>query len=379
MSFFSPGLNGLLYLPSNVLSILLRDQGQQNQQENNQEQTLQQEKAIGQEMSIWHEKKKDWENEQEIEDLRVLLCSIHIQTRYITATISSNFFFFNFLWRTFLILHAEGFIHNGKLNLGLFCQLFWLITLTFITVAYTIFPGSILLRGKFPQQSTSGQICLLKPFGRETGKEILKRNGVALAAGFIMVFFVFYFYWKSKGILKTYCPHNKMSCIGRYKRNVINYRETTAMTLTFSILGIFDVLLVILYKNMNLTSWNVYLLDFVIWVLLFELISLALTLIIWSKEIPSYITPPKSTQFYVRSPLVLTPRRPLDPIIPMLPPLERRKAMRRPGDPLNPSLTPPLRSKGKGRGKNRGKNQTVITMQTHKMSSQRQRNLPAVN
>ena len=353
-------------------SILLQDQEQENQQDDKQEQEQEQEQEIGQ------ENRQDWEHKQEIQELRVVLCSIHIQARYIMSNIFDNFFFFNFLWRTFLILHAEGFIHNGKLNIRLFGQLFWIISLTFIAVHYSIFPGSILLRGDFPKQSTSGQICLLRPFGQETGRQILKRNGVAIAAGFNKVCFVLYFSLKAKAILKIYSPQSKMFCIGLYRRNVIDYRETGAMSLAFSILGIFDVLLVVVYKYWNLTSWTVFVIDFFIWVFLFELVSLALTLTISSTEIPSYTVPQKPTQFYVRCPLVLFPRRPNLPMMPMLLPLEIRTGMRRPPNSLLPLLPPP-RSKGKGRGKTSGKTQPGIKMQTHTLSSEHQRSLPSVS
>ena len=373
--FFSPGLSSLIYLPSTVWNVLLKDQGQENQQDNGQEQEQEQE----QEKAIGQEKRQDWEHEQEIQELRVWLCSLHIQTRYITETIFSNFFFFSFLWRTFLILHADGFIHNGQLNIRLFGQLFWLLALTFITVAYTIFPGSMLLRGEFPKQSTIGKICLLRPIGHRTGKEVLKRNGMVLAAGFNAICFVLYFYRKAKAILKTLSPHNKMSCIGRYKRNAMDYIETAGMSLTFGILGIFDVLLVGVYKYLNLRPWTVFLLDFFIWVFLFETFSLALTFKIYSKEIPSFIRPQRTRQFYVRSPLVLHPRRPPDPLIPLLLPLERGKGYRRTPDPLKPLLLPSLRSEGKGRGKSSGKTQTSIKMQAHQRSSQHQGTLPDVN
>ena len=96
--------------------------------------------------------------EQKIQELdfRVLLCDIQIQSSYIRGNFYNNIFYFSFLWRVFLILYADGFIRNGKLNLRLFVQLFWLITLAFVAIAYNVFPGSMLLRGEFHPQESVG-------------------------------------------------------------------------------------------------------------------------------------------------------------------------------------------------------------------------------
>ena len=64
--------------------------------------------------------------------LRQVLCGIHIISRYTKNYFFNQLFFYSSLWRTFLILYAEGFIREGKLNLDLFVQLFWVISITFI-------------------------------------------------------------------------------------------------------------------------------------------------------------------------------------------------------------------------------------------------------
>ena len=80
--------------------------------------------------------------------LRQLLCGIHVVSRYTKAYFFNQLFFYSSIWRTFLILYAEGFIRHGKLNLTLFVQLYWVISISFLTVMFGIFPVSLILRGE---------------------------------------------------------------------------------------------------------------------------------------------------------------------------------------------------------------------------------------
>ena len=134
----------MVSLPTHTWTILLQNQQQDKEQEVRQEQ----------------------QQEQEQHEFRVMLCSIHTQTRNILANIFKNIFFFCFLWRTFLILYGPGFIRNGSINIRLFEQLFWIITIAFITVAYAVFPGKMLIKGTFSDQSSIG-LCLFRPIIQE--------------------------------------------------------------------------------------------------------------------------------------------------------------------------------------------------------------------
>ena len=80
--------------------------------------------------------------------LRQVLCGIHVISRYTKAYIFNQLFFYSSLWRTFLILYAEGFIRQGKLNLDLFVQLFWVISISFLMMMFGIFPISLIIKGE---------------------------------------------------------------------------------------------------------------------------------------------------------------------------------------------------------------------------------------
>ena len=143
-------------------TVLLQGQGQKGEQEKGQEQ----------------KQEREQEQEQEQQDLKVMICSIHVQTRYILAIVLTNMFYFSFLWRTFLILHAKGFIRNGKLNLTLFGQLFWIISVAFMTIAYSVYPGSMFITESFPHQSI---ICLLRSLDDSSDNDRPKIIGVLLS------------------------------------------------------------------------------------------------------------------------------------------------------------------------------------------------------
>ena len=254
-----------------------------------------------------------------------MLCSINTQTRYILANIFKNLFFFNFLWRTFLILYGEGFIRNGTINISLFEQLFWIITTAFITTAYFVFPGKMLVTGIFSEQSPIG-VCLLLPIDEQISRDSLKLHGVALASSFNMIIFVIYLFWKSERVLKS-----KTSLIGRFRRNAISYKESFALFIALRSFSILEVVLVYVYRYLILSPYHIFWADRIMWVFLFEIVSLAFTCIISLRKIPSESIVSKNIPFYVIRPLVLVPRRSPQPLIPLLLPSRREGG---PGDPL---------------------------------------------
>ena len=260
------------------------------------------------------------------EELRELLCSTQVLARYTLANFSHNIFFFGFLWRTFLILYAEGFLLNGRINIKLFVQLFWLVTVCFILVGFGIFPLSLLIGGNFAQQSTSWKVCLMIPLAESKGLEgILKRNGVALAAGLNYIMYVLYNTHKANKLLGRLCPQEKMSCIGQYRRNVINYRTTAKMSIFWSLMAVLDVVVVGFNSSYNISPKSVFYVDTAIWFILFELLPFFFTIYLSFIEIPFCREEPVRRQiFCVHQTKVLIPRRPCNqqpspPFVPFLP------------------------------------------------------------
>ena len=95
-----------------------------------------------------------------------------------------------------------------------------------------VFPISLWIGGDFFESSTGAKICILKPMKDEgSSKEILKRNLIALMTMFIMIFFTVYGNKKVAIFIKGIFPNVKMSCIGRYKRNTIDYEKARTLSL----------------------------------------------------------------------------------------------------------------------------------------------------
>ena len=65
--------------------------------------------------------------------------------------------------RVFLICFAErGLVAQGRPNLRLFHQLYWILFSVFIAIGIITFPVMKFLRGNFAE-TTNGKICLLIP------------------------------------------------------------------------------------------------------------------------------------------------------------------------------------------------------------------------
>ena len=78
-----------------------------------------------------------------------------------------------FVPRVFLICFAErGLVAQGRPNLRLFHQLYWILFSAFITIGIVTFPIMKFLRGNFAE-TTYGKICLLIPLQPDGVKFVL--------------------------------------------------------------------------------------------------------------------------------------------------------------------------------------------------------------
>ena len=61
--------------------------------------------------------------------------------------------------------------------------------------------------------------------------------------GFVFLVTVFFNYmaWQVKRFLRGHCPDQKMSCIGKYQRNVINFQQTTYWMLFWQVSLLLDI------------------------------------------------------------------------------------------------------------------------------------------
>ena len=106
------------------------------------------------------------------------------------------------------------------------------------------------------------------------------------------------------------CPSKKMSCIGKFRRNVLDKNETYWLVIYFSIGGLVNVTCNLLFVRFeqHLQPSVIFNLNTFFWIVLLELPMLYLTFILTQREIPRIAEIPRCTKFYVLKPQ-LEPRR----------------------------------------------------------------------
>ena len=228
--------------------------------------------------------------------------------RTTSHSVCNSIFVFSFLFRTWLIAYADGFIYNGTTNLKLFHQLYWTICISYIMICIGIFPISLILKGDFPMSSTTGQICLLIPL--KNSDHYLKLNGIVIALAFVCTFFILYAKSRSYRLLKELCPRSKMSCIRKYRRNVMNYNQNMIVAICWLSFSLLEVVMVYLYSSYNIDPNVILYIDIFIFVIFKELLQLFATCVWGIKDIPSCTDPPRRVKFYVAHQRELIPRHP---------------------------------------------------------------------
>ena len=100
-----------------------------------------------------------------------------------------------------------------------------------------------------------------------------------------------------------------MSCIGRYRRNMIDYKKAKTWSLcSYSIL-IMDVLLVLVYAKFDLDPKIVFYIDSIAMILAVEMFYTCILFSLTMEKVPVEKCPPRTNKFYVRPPGPLSPRR----------------------------------------------------------------------
>ena len=231
-----------------------------------------------------------------------------VLARHITYTFWDTIFFYNFWFRTFLIWYANGFIRKGATDLKLFHQLHWIICVSYVAVVlFGIFPTPSILRGDFPLGSTSGKICLLVPLKKS--ELYLKINSFVIVMTLVCIVFTLYAKSRTCRFLKVLCPRNKMACIRKYQRNVLNYDEHMFVVMYWLLFSQLEIIMSSLYIFYDTDPKIVIYIDIIIFVVFKDLLQLFATFLLIERGIPSHTDPP-GTKFYVSNQSLLLPRKP---------------------------------------------------------------------
>ena len=185
-----------------------------------------------------------------------------------------------------------------------------------------------------------GKACLHLPIGGELAEPHFKRMIIRIIGPLNMLVCVLWFSRRARKIMKGHCPDKKMSSIGRYRRSLIAFDETVALSIFSSIIGMWPGLWLLEYNiyfkqtQYMLSPQDVFTVESLLDLFYTEGSISVFTFALSLRDIPVSKESPRRTRFYVRSPKSLEPRRPPPPSPP--PPL--------PPPPPPPSPLPPLKT-----------------------------------
>ena len=186
---------------------------------------------------------------EEESQFRTPLCGILVASRYIIFYVFTEVLFLSHVFRSFLVVFSErGLVAKGKTNLKLFHQLFWVLFCAFLVVFTFIMPISHVIRGKFPETTKKGQICLLA----QTNQDIeINQKGllIEIAYNVLVTIQLFRSDRKSKQFVRGLCPNKNNHCIRIYRRNILNMHETMMFHLSCYMINFVDNISVLFLKK----------------------------------------------------------------------------------------------------------------------------------
>ena len=207
--------------------------------------------------------------DQQNPEARNFACATLILARNLVAQVYIICLVFSFIFRSLIIFYADrGLVTQGEPNLGLLRKLFWLVVVAFLFVGHTIFPLNAIVLGTFPRDGIEGRICLLRgtfPDQEEKVEGVRERRLVAVSFYCLDLFVLVYFSSRVNKFLRGLCPNGRMSCIGNYKRNVLDFAQTFYLVLVGVVFSIFKIVTILviednsfhLPKKTTFWIWNV--------------------------------------------------------------------------------------------------------------------------
>ena len=117
---------------------------------------------------------------------------------------------------------------SGQTNLALFVQLFWLVVSAFLAVVLTVWPISFFLKGEYIlPKGGKGRACLIEEhrngFVHNQSQTV---NMMSLSFNLLGLVILLYLRNTVKRFISGICPRGRMSCMGKYRRNVLTLDTT---------------------------------------------------------------------------------------------------------------------------------------------------------
>ena len=158
-------------------------------------------------------------------DNRLLSCIVIKTCQTVLVCCYFYTFVFSLIFRAVLIRFSDrGLVVQGRPNLALFQQLYWIVFAAFFCLGIFLHPIVPIMRGTF-EDVTQGRICMLRPI------EAVNYNDNSSAPSYLIPVFpaaiaaVYsqYFSYKVSKFISGICPNGRMAAIGKYRRNLIDF------------------------------------------------------------------------------------------------------------------------------------------------------------
>ena len=151
---------------------------------------------------------------------RLLWCQNLEIARYTLSVTFSNTAFMSHTFRSVLVRFADrGLVLQGRPNLKLFSQLFWLILIPYCCIGLMMAPLASIVTGRFPQTYVA-KICILPPGFKgdpyQEPQKIMKQVVVPLVVPLLHLSYVQYWTYKVRKYFRGTCPNRKMSSFGHW-------------------------------------------------------------------------------------------------------------------------------------------------------------------
>jgi hypothetical protein len=183
--------------------------------------------------------------------------------------------------------------------------LYWLVFAAVIAFTMAQFPLKALLRWKLPTDLDVFQICMLVKITKTEGDNY---KGLLLSVAINMITFIhtIIFHRRSQKFVRKLCPAGKMSCIGRYNRNVISLKTTAVLAVSVTAQAIAYQFLLLIFQF--LTPDTAFFLDSIFLTVFCDIFYVCLGIALMRRDMPTITESKRRTQFYVTKPIKIEPR-----------------------------------------------------------------------
>ena len=155
-------------------------------------------------------------------------CAILILARLSMNNFYLTVLFFSFFFKSFLVLYADrGLVQNGQANLLLFNQLYWLVVLSFLAFVFGVSFGPNILKGDYILHNTNrARACLLGQMPQFSSENHTTKKAIGTTLVMLLFCRMILSKWQVSSFMRRLCPNGRFSCVGKFKRNVIDIKET---------------------------------------------------------------------------------------------------------------------------------------------------------